>query len=175
MGIITKIILVIGSLLNFGAQEKTNEPAPAIEEAKFDIPSPVIDNPPEIAPNLAVATSSALEQGGVATIDDKPEIPDYLRSCVAFVRKFSKYNNFPRIKAAKDLEALIFEPKIDSIAIFNAGGRYGVYGHMGIVRAVDGDYFLIEEANLKPNQRTTRLVKWRGEEKDQFIKGFFGW
>ena len=102
-------------------------------------------------------------------------VPEYLKSCVAFVRKFSKYNNFPRIASAKDIPALKFSPAIDDLIIFNAGGKYGKHGHVGIVRAVVGDNLVIEEANLVPNKRSTRLIKWRGEGKDEYIKGYFGW
>src|SRR3990167_6793904 len=146
-------------------------------------PPPVIFNLPEIMYEIATETPETIDTPSFAietpVIAEKGQeiatIPSYLSSCVAFVRKFSKYNNFPRIDSAKDIPALKFSPAIDDLIIFNAGGQYGKHGHVGIVRAVVGDSIVVEEANLLPNQRSTRLIKWRGEGKDEYIKGYFGW
>ena len=112
--------------------------------------------------------------------EDEPEIIEIEQggekefcSCVMWNRVHSDYSP-PKVAYAKDLIVNMLEPKVGFWSIYGVGGKYGSVGHTGLVSFVQDDWFVEQGFNLIPCEVSYRKVYWRGENKDLYLKGFFG-
>ena len=84
--------------------------------------------------------------------------------CVEYIRSKTKYCP-PKVKTAKDIPILKFQPIVGSLALFD----YKPFGHVAYVEKVNQDSIEISEANYKKCQITYRTVKLD----DPHLLGYF--
>ena len=151
-------------LISLGIVQPTPLPIPSIQ-------LPLIEQSPiqvDEIPN-SIGGDLSNELGGGEDVIETPVIATSSGcSCIAWARVNSSIQP-PKVVAAKDIPITHFAPRIGSWVIFKAVPPYGQYGHAGIVRQVHPLSFEVEEFNLKPCEKTHRIIM----NNDPVIKGFF--
>jgi len=145
------------------------DPVPQFE---FIMPRPV-DEPPERAEAHASGQGIAqeIERGGG---EEQTSLP-YQKQCVYYARQNSPFQP-NTVVSAKDVPALIFEPKPGAWSVYGAGCQYGKDGHNGVVGLYDLGTGWFEECGRNlygEGNDYCRVVRFKGEGKDQCLKGFF--
>jgi len=148
------VLLAIWFIPDYLANRPSLEIPPAssdfIEEVEYELP--------------------IVEKGGLAT-----STYDYTTQCVFYNRVNSEFSP-PIVEHAKDLPVLIFEPKVDAWAIYDACGQYGSSGHTSLVSDYNDEEGWFDEHGRNLNgegEDYTRRVWYKGENKDQCLRGFF--
>lgn len=90
-------------------------------------------------------------------------------SCVQYVRSKSTFTP-PKVVSAKDIPALMFEPKVGAWLLWKPGPVYTHNGHVSYIEAILPDRKLfISEHNFEKCRTTTRIV----DPQDPLIRGYF--